>query len=67
MAGLRALRESRLLSQRELALKSGVSQTTIVNTELGKIRPHPSTLRKLAQALEVDPAELAIHLTPQAQ
>jgi transcriptional regulator with XRE-family HTH domain len=60
--GLRDLREAKLLSQRELARKSGVSQTTIVNTELGKARPHPATLRKLAAALQVDPIELAIHV-----
>ncbi len=60
--GLKELREQRLLSQRELAAKSGVSQTTIVNIETGKIRPHPSTLRKLADALGVEPAQLAAHL-----
>ncbi len=60
--GLREIRESKLLSQRELAQKSGVSPTTIVNIELGKIRPHPSTLRKLAGALAVSPKALAEHL-----
>ena len=60
--GLREIREQRVMSQRELAQASGVSATTIVNIELGKIRPHPSTLRKLAGALGVEPAELAEHL-----
>ena len=60
--GLRELREQRLLSQRELALKAGVSHTTIVNIETGKIRPHPATLRKLAAALGVGASELAMHL-----
>ena len=59
---LRQLREAKVLSQRELAEKSGVSPTTIINIETGKIRPHPSTLRKLAEALGVAPEELAGHL-----
>jgi transcriptional regulator with XRE-family HTH domain len=60
--GLRELREERLLSQQELAIRAGVSKTTIVNIETGKIRPHPATLRKLAETLQVDPAALAEHL-----
>lgn len=60
--GLRELREERLLSQQELATRAGVSKTTIVNIETGKIRPHPATLRKLAETLNVDPASLAEHL-----
>lgn len=60
--GLREVRETRLLSQRELARRSGVSPTTIVNIELGKIRPHPATLRRLAEALNAEAAELAPHL-----
>jgi len=60
--GLRELREQRLLSQQELASRAGISKTTIVNIETGKIRPHPATLRKLAETLGVDPAALAEHL-----
>jgi transcriptional regulator with XRE-family HTH domain len=60
--GLRELREERLLSQQELADRAGVSKTTIVNIETGKIRPHPATLRKLAETLNVDPSALAEHL-----
>jgi transcriptional regulator with XRE-family HTH domain len=60
--GLRELREQAVLSQRELAEKAGVSQTTVVKIETGKIRPHPATLRKLAAALDVAPASLAEHL-----
>ena len=54
-ARLRHLREARLLSQRDLATRSGVSQTTIVHIERGQTRPHPSTLRRLTAALAVDP------------
>jgi transcriptional regulator with XRE-family HTH domain len=55
---LRLLRERRLLSQRDLAALAGVSQTTIVNIESGRNRPHPSTLRRLAVALDVGPEAL---------
>jgi transcriptional regulator with XRE-family HTH domain len=60
--GLREARLRKLLSQRELARRADVSLATITNIETGKIRPHPSTLRKLAEALDVDPEELAEHL-----
>lgn len=60
--GLREVRERRLLSQAELASAARVSNKTIVGIESGRVRPHPSTLRKLAAALDVEPAELAEHL-----
>ena len=56
---LRRVRDERLLSQRELAEKAGLSPTTILKLEDGRVEdPHPRTVRKLAEALEVDPAEL---------
>jgi transcriptional regulator with XRE-family HTH domain len=56
---LREVRDHRLLSQRELAEKAGLSPTTILKLEDDRVKePHPRTVRKLAQALEVDPAEL---------
>jgi transcriptional regulator with XRE-family HTH domain len=56
---LRRVRDERLLSQRELAEKAGLSPTTILKLEADRVDdPHPRTVRKLAQALEVDPAEL---------
>jgi HTH-type transcriptional regulator, competence development regulator len=56
---LRKLRDMRLLSQRELAERAGLSPTTILKLESGRVdEPHPRTIRKLADALEVDPAEL---------
>ncbi len=51
-------RQRRLLSQRELAERSGLAQTTISAIELGKQTPHLSTIRRLAEALRVDPDEL---------
>lgn len=58
MNKLRELRKLRVLTQQELAAKSGVSKTTIMKSEAGAIRPHPSTIRKLAAALDVEPSEL---------
>ena len=55
---LRTLRERRFLSHRDLAKKAGVSPTTVLNLEAGKVEAQRRTVRKLAQALEVDPAEL---------
>ena len=60
--GLRELREIRLrrgLSQADLSATTGVAEFTISEIELGKrANPRPSTLRKLAQALEVEVADL---------
>jgi transcriptional regulator with XRE-family HTH domain len=56
---LKEVRDRRLLSQRELAEKAGLSPTTILKLEDDRVKePHPRTIRKLAEALEVDPAEL---------
>ena len=56
---LRGARDRRLLSQRELAEKAGLSPTTILKLEAGKVDdPHPRTIRKLVRALEIDPSEL---------
>jgi predicted transcriptional regulator len=54
---LRRLREERALSQRDLAEMAGVSQATIVHIEKGQDARH-ITVRKLAKALAVEPAEL---------
>lgn len=56
---IRGLRQRKLLSQRELAERAGVSETTIVKLELGATRPHPSTLRKIADALGISAEEMA--------
>ena len=53
MATLRELRETRALSQRELARLAQVDETTIVDLELRRRKPRPSTRRKLARALKV--------------
>jgi transcriptional regulator with XRE-family HTH domain len=58
MEQLARLRELKGFSQRALAKESGVSPATIYELENGRRRPNPSTLRKLAGALDVDVADL---------
>jgi transcriptional regulator with XRE-family HTH domain len=55
---LKRLRTLRALTQVELAEKARVTPATVVRIERNQAEPHMSTLRKLAQALNVDPAEL---------
>lgn len=54
MDRLAELREQRALTLRELSKTSGVSPDTINQIELGHRKARPSTLRKLAKALDVD-------------
>ncbi len=55
---LRDLRKRALLTQRELADKSGVGVTTVIRIERNQVEPQGSTIRKLAEALDVAPEEL---------
>ena len=56
---LRKARENALLSHRELAIKAGLSPTTVLKLEnAGTSTPHAQTIRKLVAALEVEPREL---------
>ncbi len=55
---LKELRRERVLSLRELEGRSGVSYNTIWRIEDGRQGAHPRTIRKLAEALGVEPAEL---------
>ncbi len=55
---LRRLRRDRVLSLRELEEKSGVSYNTIWRLEDGRQGAHPRTIRKLAEALGVEPGQL---------
>lgn len=55
---LRELRESRALSQDDLAKEAGLDRTTIIDLENGRRRPRPSSRRKLAQALRVRVEEI---------
>jgi transcriptional regulator with XRE-family HTH domain len=57
---LKELRTLRALTLRELDQQSGVSYATIWRLENGHKAARPSTIRKLADALGVDTAELVI-------
>jgi transcriptional regulator with XRE-family HTH domain len=50
---LRALRLQRAMTQRELAERASVSETTIVRLEASSTAVRPSTVKKLARALGV--------------
>jgi tetratricopeptide (TPR) repeat protein/DNA-binding XRE family transcriptional regulator len=51
---LRPLRLRAMMTQEELALKSGVGIRTVRDIESGKVRPQPKTLRLLIEALDLD-------------
>jgi transcriptional regulator with XRE-family HTH domain len=56
---LRALREERFLSHRELAKLAGVSPTTVLNLETNpETMAQRRTVRKLANALGLEPRDL---------
>ncbi len=58
MARLRLLRRQAALSQQELAERAGTTQETISRLERGRHAARGSTIRKLAEALGVEPREL---------
>lgn len=56
---VRVARDRAFLSQRELAEKAGLNRFTVGRIErIGPTEVHPRTIRKIAQALAVDPASL---------
>jgi transcriptional regulator with XRE-family HTH domain len=57
-ARLRALRRRKMLSLRELGERSGVAFDNINKLENERRSAQPRTVRKLAQALGVEPEEL---------
>ncbi len=58
METLREARVRRLLSIRGLAKLAKVSPQTVQLVEGGRVLAQPSTIRKLAAALEVEPAAI---------
>jgi transcriptional regulator with XRE-family HTH domain len=56
---LRRLRLEHFFSQAELARRSGVHALTITRLESGRTAPSTRTVRALAEALGVQPLELA--------
>lgn len=55
---LRVLRMRAVMSQEQLADRSGVARDTISKLETGQRRAYPSTIRKLAIGLDVKPQML---------
>ena len=55
---LRKLRREWALSQQDIERRTGISQATLSDLEQGKRGARASTLRKLAEALGVEPREL---------
>ena len=58
MKTLKELREGQFLSQMDLAQKSGIGRDTINRLEKGRQKPTFRTIRKLANALGVEPGEI---------
>ncbi len=58
MENLEAIRRRRLLTQRELAAKIGVSWQTVSEWERGNMQPRMKHVRALCEALDVTPEEL---------
>ena len=58
MEKLRQLRRHKVLSMRELEERSGVSYNTVWRLETGRTGAQPRTIRKLAEALDVEPSVL---------
>jgi DNA-binding XRE family transcriptional regulator len=52
---LRDVRAERLLTTHELALLAGVAPSTIYMIEVGRSTPQLSVIRRLSEALEIDP------------
>ena len=55
---LRQLRLEQALTQRDLSQMTGVSEDAISRLENGLRDPKPSTIRRLAEGLGVEPREL---------
>ena len=55
---LRNMRQRAVMSQEDLAEKSGVARDTISKLETGQRGAYPSTIRKLAASLDVEPRML---------
>lgn len=58
MVAVKAVREKRGLSQRELAAAVGISQPAIAQIENGQTQPTLNNLIKIADALQVSLCEL---------
>ena len=65
LPALRRLRREAGLGQRELGKKAGISPGTVYRLENGLRGAYPATLRGLAAALGVSPADLMLEDRPE--
>jgi len=57
---LSRIRQAKFLTQEELALRAGIARSSVAELEACHRPARPPTVRKLAEALDVQPAELLI-------
>jgi transcriptional regulator with XRE-family HTH domain len=55
---LKPIRERRALTQQQLAELAQINRVSLARLETGQSEARPTTVRKLADALGVDPGEL---------
>lgn len=55
---IKTARERKVWGQAELARAAGLSPNTLYRIEVGDHAPRPATIRKIAEALGIDPADL---------
>ncbi len=58
------LRKQKNWNQKELAEKLGISARQLVRWELDQVEPRPSSIKKVAAALDVTPEELVAKSSP---
>lgn len=66
LPGLRKVRMSRLLTQAQLAMRADMTPASISRIETGRSKARISTVRRLADALSVDPRILIVPQEPAA-
>ena len=57
ISSIRRIRKAKKVSQLELSVRAGMSQSFIANLELGKKEPSVMTLIRIAAALEASPRD----------
>lgn len=55
------LKEHGHMYKYELAWQAGITGTTLSKLIAGHVKPHPSTVKRLAEAMRVDPEEILIY------
>ncbi|MGE0902507.1 MULTISPECIES: helix-turn-helix domain-containing protein [Dehalococcoides] len=58
MKTLKQIRENKFITQKELADLTGLSVITISRIENGVSKPTFSSIKKIAQALKIEPGEI---------